>query len=68
MVAPDFVQRIETMPLAIVTVEPLSTNVTFGPVPVPPPGIFANRERAKKSMTRNIRGLKPLPIFRRANW
>src|SRR5580658_7338414 len=33
----------ETMPLAIVTVpSPLSVSVTFGPVPVPPPGTLAS--------------------------
>ena len=31
----------ETIPLAIVTLLPLSTSVTLGPVPVPPPGMFA---------------------------
>jgi hypothetical protein len=35
------VQTIETIPLLMVTVLPLSTNVTLGPVPVPPPGMFA---------------------------
>jgi hypothetical protein len=35
----------ETIPLAIVTVpSPLSTSVTFGPEPVPPPGMLAKTE------------------------
>lgn len=38
---PALVQRMETMPLASVTVVPLSVSVTFGPL-VPPPGRLAN--------------------------
>lgn len=40
MVAPDLVQSREMMPLAMVTVLPLSVRVTAGPVPVPPPAMF----------------------------
>ena len=37
-----FTITIDTRPFAIVTVpSPLSVTVTFGPVPVPPPAMFA---------------------------
>jgi hypothetical protein len=40
----------ETIPLLIVTVPlPLSTRLTFGPVPVPPPGGLAKTELAANS-------------------
>jgi hypothetical protein len=51
IVAPDFVQRIETIPLAMVTVLPPSTKVTLEPVPVPPPGILAKPAAAAASQT-----------------
>src|SRR6266853_4421782 len=42
MTALDLLMWMEMMPFAIVTVpSPLSTSVTFGPVPVPPPGMLA---------------------------
>lgn len=49
ILADDFWQTIETVPLAIVTVLPLSVSVTSGPL-VPPPGIlFAKAGRAAAS-------------------
>ena len=46
----------ETMPLAIVTVpSPLSTTVTLAPVPVPPPGIFADAEPGLRNNANNKR-------------
>ena len=39
----------EAMPLAIVTVLPLSVSVTLAPVPVPPPGMFAKTGTADSS-------------------
>jgi hypothetical protein len=47
IVALDFVQRTETMPLEMVTVLPWSTNVTAGLVPLTTaPGTFALRRAA----------------------
>src|SRR5215469_6606555 len=45
MLPPEIEQRMDTMPFAMVTVPlPLLTSVTLGPVPLPPPGMFASAE------------------------
>src|SRR5713101_7185315 len=70
MVAPDLVQRIETMPLAMVTVLPLSVRVTFGPL-VPPPGrlartglvVSSKASKHSKNLIRRQRGILNYPAI-----
>ena len=62
MFALDLVMRMETMPLAIVTVLPLSVSVTFAPVPVPPPGRLA---KAVMAFKKNASASERTAIFRK---